>query len=267
VSFRGSLRATGTLWRVGLAEALAYRAEMFIWILATTMPLIMMALWTTVAREAPVGRFGEKEFAAYFLATFIVRQLASSWAAWQLSYEVREGTLSQRLLRPVHPVWHIAVENWSAMPLRLVVALPVAIIALAVLGAEQLPADRRIWPVWLAAMAGAWLLTFFSNVAIGSLAFYFGSSVKVMEVWLALYFVLSGYTVPIEVFPEGARKLVELLPFRFQIGFPVELMTGAYELGPALAKLGQQWAWVVVSFVVALWAWRRGLRRFEAYGG
>jgi ABC-2 type transport system permease protein len=267
VSIQSSLRASRTLWRVGLAEAVAYRAELFIWVLATTMPLIMMALWTTVAREAPVGRFGEAQFAAYFLATFIVRQLASSWAAWQLSYEVREGTLSQRLLRPVHPVWHMAIESWSAMPLRLVVALPVGVIALLVLGSAQLPSDGRVWLVWIAAMAGAWLITFFTNIAIGSLAFFLGSSVKVMEVWMALYFVLSGYTVPVEIFPERVRPAVDLLPFRFQVGFPVELMTGAYSFGDAVGKLAQQWVWVVVLLVAAAFAWRRGLRRYEAYGG
>lgn len=267
MSVGASLRATRTLWRVGLADAVAYRAELFVWILATTMPLIMMALWTTVAREAPVGRFGEKQFVAYFLATFIVRQLASSWAAWQLSYEIREGTLSARLLRPVHPVWHMAVESWAALPLRLVVALPVAAAALVLLGAEQLPTDTRIWPIWIAAMVGAWLLTFLANVAIGALAFYLGSSVKVMEVWLALYFVLSGYTIPVEIFPAAARQVVELLPFRFQIGFPVELMTGAYGVGEALGKLVVQWSWVLVALLLATLAWRRGLRRFEAYGG
>jgi ABC-2 type transport system permease protein len=161
----------------------------------------------------------------------------------------------------------MAVDNWSAMPLRLAVALPVAVIALAVLGAEQLPADARLWPIWLVAMAGAWLITFFTNVAVGSLAFYLGSSVKVMEVWLALYFVLSGYTIPVEVFPEGARALVDVLPFRFQIGYPVELLTGAKDVGWALGMLGQQWAWVLVTFALAVFAWRRGVRRFEAYGG
>jgi len=267
MSLASSLRATPTLWRVGLADALAYRAEMFVWIVATTMPLIMMALWTTVAREAPVGRFGEEQFVAYFLATFIVRQLASSWAAWQLSYEVREGLLSQRLLRPVHPIWHMAVESWAALPLRLVVALPVAILALVLLGARQLPTDARIWPIWLVAMAGAWVLTFLTNVAIGSLCFYLESSLKVMEVWLALFFVLSGYLIPIEVFPPALRRIVQVLPFRFQIGFPVELMTGRYGIGEALHMLAAQWGWVAIMLVVAGNLWHRGLRRFEAYGG
>ncbi len=55
MSVRATVRALPTLARVGFAEAVAYRAEMFVWILSTTMPLIMMALWTAVARDAPVS--------------------------------------------------------------------------------------------------------------------------------------------------------------------------------------------------------------------
>ncbi len=58
MSLRANLRAVQTMIRIGFVEALAYRAEMLVWILATTMPLVMLALWHAVAREAPIGRFG-----------------------------------------------------------------------------------------------------------------------------------------------------------------------------------------------------------------
>ena len=130
-SLRTTVRALPTVLRVGFSEAVAYRAEMLVWVLSTTMPLVMMALWTAVAREAPIGRFGEKEFVAYFLATFIVRQLTGSWAAWQMNFEVKQGILSMRLLRPFNPIFAYASEHLSAIPLRVAVAIPVALIMLA----------------------------------------------------------------------------------------------------------------------------------------
>src|SRR5262249_19673287 len=60
------------LFRVGLMEAFAYRAEFFVWMLTTTMPLVMMALWTAVAAEAPFQGFGPGDFVAYYLAALIV---------------------------------------------------------------------------------------------------------------------------------------------------------------------------------------------------
>ena len=47
---RRMLRAYPTLLRVGLAEAIAYRAEFLVWMLATTMPLVMLAIMSAMAR-------------------------------------------------------------------------------------------------------------------------------------------------------------------------------------------------------------------------
>ena len=57
------LRATPTLFRVGFADVVAYRAEMAIWVLTATMPLIMLALWNAVASQGPVAGYGQVEMA------------------------------------------------------------------------------------------------------------------------------------------------------------------------------------------------------------
>jgi len=260
-------RALPALFKIGFAEAVAYRAEFLVWMLSTTMPLIMLALWAAVAREAPVGRFGQKEFVAYFLATFIVRQLTSSWVAWQMNYEVRHGTLALRLLRPIHPMLTFAVENLAAQPMRLVVALPMAGVWLWSVGADEIPRDPTLWIAFGMAILGGWLITYLANFAIGCLAFYLESSIKVMDVWLALYFVFSGYLVPVELFPPALRVIADWLPFRYQIGLPVELITSAHDGGAALVLLGRQWIWVAAMLGGTILLWRRGLERFGAYGG
>src|SRR6202020_2137805 len=98
VSVRSSLRALPALLRAGVLEAVAYRAELVVWALTSTMPLIMLALFGAVAQSGPLGRYGVPQLTAYFLATFVVRQLTSSWVSWQINAEVRDGTLASRLL-------------------------------------------------------------------------------------------------------------------------------------------------------------------------
>ena len=80
------------------------------------------------------------------------------------------------------------------------------------------------------------------NFAVGCTAFFTESSLKLMDAWLVFYFVLSGYLVPVDLFPPALRAAVDWLPFRYQIGFPVELMTGALgtraSARPARAAMG-----------------------------
>ncbi len=267
MSLRSTTRAVPAMLRLGVAEAVAYRAEMLVWVLSTTMPLVMLALWSAVAREAPVGRFGEQDFVAYFLVTFIVRQLTGSWAAWEMNYEIRTGRLSQKLLRPVHPLAGYAAENLGALPFRVMVSLPVALIALFTVGSKALPGDWRVWVIWVVALLGGWLITLFANLAIGAMSLFMESSIKVMDVYFTLFLALSGYIIPVELFPPWIRALVQWLPFRYQIGFPVEVLTSAHGFGTEMVLLARQWAWVAGMAALALGLWRRGQRHFEAYGG
>ena len=267
MSFRSAMRAMPTLLRVGFAESIAYRAEMLVWVLSTTMPLIMMALWTAVAREAPVGQFTSQDFVAYFLGAFVVRQISGAWAAWIITFEVRQGTLGMRLLRPISPLWSYATENIAFMPLKLLVTVPVALLSVVIVGPQAVP--RTVWGfvAFLLSLVGAWCITFLANVAIGTLSLYMESSNKVMDVWLALYFVCSGYLYPLKVFPPWAQELVRWLPFYNQLGMPVDLMTDAPGGVDILVMLARQWLWVGLMLVLALTLWRRGLKRFSAFGG
>ena len=267
MSLRNTARAFPTLLKIGFADAVAYRAEMIVWVLATTMPLVMLALWSTVAREAPVGRYGQPQFVAYFLMTFIVRQLTGSWVFYDMIFAVRNGTMAMRLLRPVHPLWAYAAEAMAAMPMRLVVSLPIAIVALFVVGPHEVTRDPFLWAVWLASVAGSWLITLMVNLIIGCASFFLESSLKLMDVWLVFFFVLSGYLIPVDLFPPPLRAVVQWLPFRFQIGFPVEVAIGAHGRGSALELLAAQWAWAAVGLGATIAMWRGGLRRFAAYGG
>ncbi len=267
MSLRNTVRALPTLLRVGVAEAVAYRAEMLVWVLATTMPLVMLALWTAVAQGAPVGRYDQPRFVAYFLATFVVRQITGSWAFYEMNFEVRDGRLAMRLLRPVHPLWAYACESVAALPMRFVVSLPVAMIALAVVGRDAVTHDPALWGLWCVSVAGAWLITLFVNFVVGCLSFFVESSMKLMDLWLVFFFVLSGYLVPVDLFPPHLRAVVDWLPFRFQIGLPVELMTGAVTAREGALLLARQWAWVGIGLAATSALWRAGVRRFAAYGG
>ncbi len=262
-----TLRALPTLLRVGFSESVAWRAELLVWLLSTNMPLVMLALWSAVARDAPVGRFGQGEFAAYFLAALVVRLLTGAWVIWELNYEIRQGTLAFRLLRPLHPLLAYACENVAAVPLRLVLCSPAVAAFLLVAGPARLTRDPLLLALCPAAVVGAWLITFLAMALVGALAFFVESAGSVFEIWLGLFGVFSGYLVPLELFPPWVAALSRALPFRYMLAAPVEMVIGLVDRTRALQDLAVQWLFVGLLAAAALAAWSAGLRRFAAYGG
>ena len=132
--------------------------------------------------------------------------------------------------------------------------------------------DPSLVVVLLASLVGAWLLTFFSMVLLGSLAFYVDSAMGVFELWIGVHGIFSGYLIPLEVLPGWVGKLAAVLPFRFMLAFPVETLVGLLSPAQALRQLAAQWLYVAVTGVLARarLARRRpplrGLRRVKVAG-
>jgi ABC-2 type transport system permease protein len=262
-----TLRTFPALLRIGFAEAVAYRAEFLVWVFAYTMPIIMLALWAEVAREAPVGRFGERQFQAYFMATLVVRLATGAWVVWEINTDVRQGTLQKRLLRPVHPLVTYLAENLAPLPIRLLIVSPVLLGTLLWLGSGIVTHDwvqALLVPV---SLLGAFLLTFLVMTCIGTLSLFWESSIAVFDLWLGFYTVFSGYVMPLELFPASVRRVVSLLPFRQMLAFPVENLLALESRGQSLHDLALQWSWVLVFLLAASLLWRLGMKRFGAFGG
>lgn len=260
------LRAMPDLFRVGFAGIVAYRAEMTIWILSATMPLIMLALWNAVAEGGPVAGFGQVELARYFAVTLVVRQLTSVWLVWEMNYEIRTGRLSTRLLKPMHPMLVSAVEMVTAMPVRLLVLTP--LLAALILWRPELVA----WPSlpafllfgWTLLMA--WLLNFLVQALFATLSFWLDKTDGLFGVWFAFYTLLSGYVAPLAMFPAWSEPLLRALPFRGMLALPVELLGGFLSPIDALPDALIQLGWVAALWVGLRVLWRRGLTRYGAYG-
>lgn len=262
-----TIRAIPTLLRIGVAETVAYRAEFLVWLLVTTLPLVMLALWSSVASEAPFRGFGSKEFVAYYLSGLIVRNVTGSWVGWQISEEIRLGTMAMRLLRPLHPYVAFATSHVAAIPFRLVVALPVAVILLLSSGASALTSEPLQLGLLAPSLALGWMINFNLVFILGTISFWATKTMALMNVYFALFSLFSGYLLPITLLPAIVRDIAYVLPFRYGFSAPVELMTQHLDSEHIALLVGGQIGWATVTLLAALLLWRAGVRRFESVGG
>ncbi|MGE0396794.1 MAG: ABC transporter permease [Kofleriaceae bacterium] len=263
---RRTLRAIPTLLRIGVAETVAYRAEFLVWLLVTTLPLVMLALWSSVASEAPFRGFQSEDFVAYYLSGLIVRNVTGSWVGWQISEEIRLGTMAMRLLRPLHPYVAFAASHIAAIPFRLVVALPIAVILLLSSGASALTREPGQLALLAPSLALGWMINFNLVFILGTISFWATKTMALMNVYFAMFSLFSGYLLPIPLLPSLIADVASVLPFRFGFSAPLELMTRHLD-GEQLALLmGGQVGWAAVTLVAALSLWHAGVKRFEAVG-
>ena len=273
-----SLRAYPTLLRIGLAEAVAYRTEMLVWMLTLTMPLVSMVLWSSAAQGARLGpeQLGSAELTAYFLITLLLRLLTGSWVLWQVSEDIRSGTLAQRLLRPVSPLVVYTAEQLAPVPLRAALVLPLSLSLLVTQARTQLTGDPWLITAFVAALPGAWAINFLSMTAIALLAVYIDSPLGLFYGWLALYTLFSGYLIPLSLLPSWLNGLGSALPFRYMLEAPVRMLMGwplpaglhdtSRSHQEAALALAYEYGHIALLLGIVSVLWRSGLRRYAAFG-
>jgi ABC-2 type transport system permease protein len=243
-----------------------YRLQVFIWILTIVLPLIMLAVWLSVAEGGPVAGYDRTRFIAYYLAALIVRNMTGMWFIWDMDSEMRLGALSFRLLKPMNPIVHYMALASSSRPIRLLLLVPMAIAAVAWIPGLNWATDLSSLVFFVASLVGAWTILFLMQYTIGLTGFWITRTLGLNDAWFFTYSLTSGYLVPLDLFPPLVRSVLAYLPFRYTMSFPVEILTNRVTGIAILEGLAMQWIWAAAIYVVYQWVWKRGLRRYSAVG-
>jgi ABC-2 type transport system permease protein len=252
-----------TLLAVYYAYMVEYRAELILWVLSGSLPIILMGVWTEAAQN---GQFGLSavDFARYFLAVFIVRQFTVVWVVWEFEREVVEGKLSPRLLQPLDPAWHHISSHISERAAR----MPFAVLLL-VLFFVLYP--QAFWiPSWsqmllfTVSILMSFALRFVIQYTFAMFAFWTERASAIENFWFLFYLFLSGLIAPLEVFPPAVRAVVLCTPFPYLVDFPVSLLMGLpTDIGRGFSMtLG----WTLLFLGLNRILWRAGLKRYSGMG-
>jgi ABC-2 type transport system permease protein len=258
-----TIRKALTLLSVYYAYMVEYRAELILWVLAGSLPIILMGVWTQASQG---GQFGLKpvDFARYFLAVFIVRQLTVVWVIWEFEREVVEGKLSSRLLQPLDPAWHHIASHISERGARIPFALFLVLLFFILYPqAFWIPSIPQLI-LFILAVLMAFALRFVIQYTFAMFTFWTERASAIENFWFLFYLFLSGLIAPLEVFPEAVRAAVLCTPFPYLINFPVSILVGLpVDIGRGfLSMLG----WILLFLGLNRMLWRAGLRKYSGMG-
>lgn len=247
--------------------AAQYRVQSVLWLLfAIVRPVVFLAAWAAVA-EAQGGSVGDMsagDFAAYYVALTLVGQLTMAWVSETFEMDVRQGRLSPKLLRPLHPLHYSICENVVFK----VTTLPALLPALVLIGwTFQAQFHTQWWHValFLPSVLLAAALRFIFSWLMATLAFWTTRVHSISHLFDRFVFVLGGQIAPLSQLGVLA-PLGYALPFGYMLWAPAEILRGGPSVEQALAILAAQAAWLAAACVGYVFIWRRGVRQYSAVG-
>ncbi len=256
--------------KTGISSMLQYRATMAIYLIGNVLePLIYLVVWSTVARSGggggSVGGFSAPDFAAYYIVFMLVNQASFTWVMYEFDYRIREGEFSALLLHPIHPIHADIATNLSAKA----VSLP--FVTLAALGMSFVfhPAFHfRLTTIalFIPALVIAFLVRFLVEWTVALAAFWTQRVTAINQIHYMAALFFSGQIAPLSVLPKPLQVAATVLPFRWTVGFPVELVLGRLTPAEILTGFAVQAGWLAAAAVIVRFAWRASVKNYSAVG-
>jgi ABC-2 type transport system permease protein len=262
------IRIYRQLFTANFQSAAQYRIQFILWMLFSVIrPTIFMAAWVAVAaaQGGAVGGYSVADFAGYFIVLTLVSHLTVAWNSFEFEFEIRQGRLSPKLLRPLHPLHYAVVEN---QVFKVTTLPPLALVLLILALTFQVQFQTQWWHIalFVPSIVLAWGVSFMLGWVVASAAFWLQRVQTVNTLLQRTSFIFAGQIAPIALMPTALQAVCYALPFYYVLGVPTEILRGGVTLERALALMAGQAVWLIVCFVAFQYVWRQGLRQFSAVG-
>jgi len=259
---------------IGIQNTLVYRMNFLFRSVFGLIPLMAtIYLW----RAVYAGKQGAQDVAGYSLAGmisyYLLMTIADALTAvteddWQIASDIREGAINQFILKPIdYLTYRLCLFASGRLIYVVVAALPVTLFIVFQRQYWVAPPNGMVLGLFIVSLALTALLQFFISYTMALLAFWLLEISTLIFIVFAFEYLAGGHLFPLDILPPMLAKALNFTPFPYQLFFPVSLYLGRISGVEMWRGLAIQLFWVVFFYGVARWTWRRGIRRYTAFGG
>jgi ABC-2 type transport system permease protein len=83
----------------------------------------------------------------------------------------------------------------------------------------------------------------------------------------AFEYLASGHLFPLDMLPPALRHALAFTPFPSMLYVPIGIYMGKITGHGIALGLLTQLCWVFLMYALARWMWRRGIKKYAAFGG
>ena len=259
---------------IGIQNNLTYRFNFLARAVFGLIPLIaMLYVWRKIYSDkvagTTIGAYTLAQMISYYLLTTVVDALtAVNEDDWQIAADIKDGNISQFLLKPIDYLWYRLCLFLSGRVTYLAVAAaPLVLFILYLHHYFVLPQNWTAFGCFLLSTVLTALLQFFMSYAMAMLAFWVLEVSTFIFILYAFEYLASGHLFPLDILPHRLEQALYFTPFPYQLYFPVSIYMGKTTGADLVSGLLIQGLWVIAAYCMARFAWRRGIKKYSAVGG
>ncbi len=258
---------------IGIQNNLTYRVNYLARTLFSFIPLFaMLSLWRTIYAQqsgAPLSGYAPAQMIFYYLMVAVVDVLtAVNEDDWQIAADIREGNISQFLLKPMDYLWYrLCLFVSGRIAFMSMACLPLAVFIFCFRGYFVAPATWTALGAFLVSIVLTALLQFFISYTMAMLAFWLLEISTLIFILFAFEYLASGHLFPLDLLPPFVGHLLFFTPFPSMLYVPIAIYMGKINGAGIGQGLLMQLMWLVLAYALARLMWRRGIKKYAAFGG
>ena len=260
------------VFALALQEEAVRRLDILIGSLVLWVPILFhVLLWSAIYEASPNANvqlgYTQAQTVTYFVMALLSVRIVMTNIYQVLNQQILDGDMNRFLLQPVsHFGYHLMRYLAQSATKAAYMLIPVTVLAV-VFSNNLIRPHFLEAALALTALLLGLLLNFIICYGFGLLGFWFGRAEQLTYVLVTLTRLLDGSLFPIDFLPPALAQVLHFFPFQYIIYFPVRLFIGAESAQSTATGFALQGAWILVTVLVVRLAWRRGTKRYGAFGG
>jgi ABC-2 type transport system permease protein len=259
-------------FELGFQAALEYRLNFLLSLISAAYPIFIQTfMWTAIygsSSEGVVYGYTYQQMIAYTFLAGLVARIVRTGFEYEIMEDIKNGKFSQFLVQPLgYFPYRLCCYFGQKLPgLTMILGILAVVLAgLSALGILSLEFYRVL--AFLATLVLAMALNFLIFYCFSSVAFWIIEIGFLFEGIRIVTILLSGGIFPLEVFGARFLQIMNLLPFKYTVSYPINVLSGKISAGETAQGVLAQCVWIVVCLAIADFLWRVGSRRYVAVGG
>ena len=257
------------LFKQDLYSELEYRGIFFVLILGDLVSLATAVFfWFAVFRtNTTAGGYNFETMMSYYLLVPIIGAITRSVVIVHLPKKIKDGTISTELMKPYNIAFGNLIEQTTKKISKLTMRIPIYFIA-GLFFVHFLNVKLTLVSFFFAVIVSlfSYLLYFLMDLSVSYAAFWFDEVKAFGGLKSAAVLVFGGTLFPIDLVPEGLRTIFNILPFRLMLYFPIKIAQGEMTGTVLFADFGQLLLWILFFYAVSQVLWKKGIKKYGAYG-
>lgn len=249
-----------------VSSEIAFRWQIFVWVLSDTLqPVILGVLWASVAKQG--GLLTVSQVITYFFLVTLVSKFTKDWSITYISNTVISGDFSKYLVKPFNYLAETLGISIGSRILRIIMLIPLLVIAYFVFKGnfEILLGFERIM-LFLFALIMAFFINFLLGNTFALISFFVNQIIGLRTFYEHAVIFLSGEGIPLVAYPSWAKIFLELMPFRYTLSFPIEIIMGTVSNSQMYYGFTIASIWIVLLIIVYKVLFRFAIKKYEAFG-